>query len=268
MLAHAFVRDAYLAGTFIAVACGAVGWFVVLRGQVFAGDALSHVAFVGAIAAALAGVDERLGLFALTLAVAGGLGALGRRGQAGDATIGIAFAWILGVGVLLITLLARSGHGNSGISAANALFGSIYSLGSGASLLAAAVALLATLVLAAGFRPLLLVTLDAEAAAARGVPVRLLGIGFLAVLAVVTAESTQAVGALLLLGLVAAPAGAAHRLAVNPYLGVTLASALAVLAVWAGLALSYAIPSLPPSTAVIGFAAGEYALAALARHGR
>ena len=70
MFAHDFVREAYIAGTPIALACGLIGWFVVLRAQVFAGDALSHVAFVGAIAAAAAGVDERLGLFAFTLVVA------------------------------------------------------------------------------------------------------------------------------------------------------------------------------------------------------
>ena len=70
--------------------------------------------------------------------------------------------------------------------------------------------------MAVAARPLLLTTLDAELAAARGVPVRLLGVGFLLALAVVTAESTQAVGALLLLGLLAAPAGAAHRLTANP----------------------------------------------------
>ena len=72
MFAHEFVRNAYLAGTFVALACGCVGWFVVARAQVFAGDALSHVAFVGAIGAAVLGVDERVGLFALTLAVAAG----------------------------------------------------------------------------------------------------------------------------------------------------------------------------------------------------
>ena len=96
MFAHEFVRNAWLAGTFIALACGTIGWFVVLRGQVFAGDALSHVAFVGAIAAATVGIDERIGLFALTLALAAGLGLLGRRAQADDVTIGTAFAWILG----------------------------------------------------------------------------------------------------------------------------------------------------------------------------
>jgi zinc/manganese transport system permease protein len=263
MFTHEFVRNAYLAGSFIGLACGCVGWFVVLRGQVFAGDALSHVAFVGAIAAALFGLDERLGLFALTLAVAAAMGALGRRGQAGDAVIGIVFAWILGVGVLLITLLASSRYGNSGISTANTLFGSIYSLGAGASLVAAVIAIAVTAAVAAVFRPLLLTTLDAEAAAARGIPVRLLGAGFLAILAIVTAESTQAVGALLLLGLLAAPAGAAHKLTVNPYLGIALSGVLAVAAVWGGLALSYAIASLPPSSAIIGLAAAEYAGAAL-----
>ena len=63
------MRNALLAGTFIALACGVCGWFVVLRGQVFAGDALSHVAFPGALAAAAAGIDERVGLFAATIAV-------------------------------------------------------------------------------------------------------------------------------------------------------------------------------------------------------
>ena len=57
MFAHEFFRNALLAGTFVALACGAVGYFVVLRAQVFAGDALSHVAFTGALAAAAAGID-------------------------------------------------------------------------------------------------------------------------------------------------------------------------------------------------------------------
>ena len=55
MFAQEFVRNALLAGTAIALASGLVGYFVVLRAQVFAGDALSHVAFTGALAAAAAG---------------------------------------------------------------------------------------------------------------------------------------------------------------------------------------------------------------------
>jgi zinc/manganese transport system permease protein len=263
MFAHAFVRNAYLAGTFIALASGCVGWFVVARAQLFAGDALSHVAFVGAIAAAVVGVDERLGLFALTLAVAAGLFALGGRERADDAAIGTVFAWILGIGVLLIALLARSDLGGAGVTTANALFGSIYSLSTGASWLAAAIALAVTVAVAIATRPLLLTTIDAEQAAARGVPVRLLGLGVLLALAVVTAEGTQAVGALLILGLLSAPAGAAHRLTANPYAGVVISSVIAVAATWGGLALSYEISSLPASSAIIGLAAGAFAVAAL-----
>jgi zinc/manganese transport system permease protein len=268
MFAHAFVRNAYLAGTFIALASGCVGWFVVARAQLFAGDALSHVAFVGAIGAAVVGVDERLGLFALTLAVAAGLSALGGRGRADDAAIGTVFAWILGIGVLLIALLATSGLGGAGVTTTNALFGSIYSLSTGASWLAAAIALAVTIAVASVTRPLLLSTIDAEQAAARGVPVRLLGLGILLALAVVTAEGTQAVGALLILGLLSAPAGAAHRLTANPYAGVAISSLIAVAATWGGLALSYAIASLPPSSAIIGLAAGAFAVASVLTRSR
>jgi zinc/manganese transport system permease protein len=264
MFSHEFVRSAWLAGTFIALACGCIGWFVVLRGQVFAGDALSHVAFVGAIAAAVIGVDERVGLFALTLVMAGAMGALGRRAVADDVTIGTAFAWILGIGVLLLAVLATSAAGASGITTANTLFGSIYSLSPSASVIAAAVGLVLTALVLAAARPLLLSTLDPELATLRGVPVRMLGLAFLGALAIVTAQSTQAVGALLLLGLIAAPAGAANALTARPYLGVALSGAIAVGAMWGGLALSYAVASLPPSTAIIGLAAAAYATAASA----
>jgi zinc/manganese transport system permease protein len=259
MFAHEFVRNAWLAGTFIAMACGTVGWFVVVRGQVFAGDALSHVAFVGAIAAAAVGVDERVGLFALTLVLAGAMGVLGRRAQADDVTIGTAFAWILGIGVLLLTILATSSGGASGVTTANTLFGSIYSLSASASVIAAAVALAAIAFLVCIARPLLLSTLDPELAMVRGAPVRGLGLAFLAVLAIVTAESTEAVGALLLLGLIAAPAGAATSLTARPYAGLALSAAIATASMWGGLALSYAVASLPASTAVIGLAAVAYA---------
>jgi zinc/manganese transport system permease protein len=268
MFAHDFVRNAYLAGTFIALASGTVGWLVVLRAQVFAGDALSHVAFVGAIGAAVLGLDERVGLFVLTLAVASGMAALGRRGDADDTVIGIVFAWILGVGILLITLLSTSAQGGQGIALTNTLFGSIYALSAGASRLAALIGLIVAVAVAIAFRPLLLSSLDSELAAIRGVRVRMLGTALLLGLAIVTAEGTQAVGALLLLGLVAAPAGAAHQLTSRPYRGLALSGTIAVGAVWGGLALSYAIASLPPSTAIIGLAASAYGLSTVIARGR
>ena len=103
----------------------------------------------------------------------------------------------------------------------------------------------------------------ADLPAARGVPVRLLGIAFLALVGATAAEATQAVGALLLLGLLAAPAGTALLLTDRPYPGLALSTGLAVAELWAGLALSYAAPSIPPSFAIIAAATAAYLAATL-----
>jgi zinc/manganese transport system permease protein len=276
MLGQEFMQNALLAGTFIALACGVSGWFVVLRGQVFAGDALSHVAFPGALAAAAAGVDARVGLFAATIAVGAGIGALGRgvardggglraASSSDDTAIGIAFTFILGLGVFFLTRLSMSSAGGSGIQGAHTLFGSIFGLGAGEARLAAVVGLAATLLTAMIARPLLFASIAPDVAAARGVPTRLLAVAFAALLGVVAAEATQAVGALLLLGLLAAPAAAAHRIANAPFVGIALAGLLAVAAMWGGLALSYVLPSLPPSTAIVAVAVGTYYVSSLLR---
>ena len=164
MFAYDFVRNAYLAGTFIALACGVIGWFVVLRGQVFAGDALSHVAFTGAVGAAAIGIDARIGLFLATLAVAGLIATLGRRAHADDVTIGTVFSWILGLGVLFIALAATGATGGeSAITAADALFGSIFGLDGAAALLAAAIAIVVTIGLVMIARPLLMTSIGPRA---------------------------------------------------------------------------------------------------------
>jgi len=270
MLSQEYMRNALLAGTFVALACGVAGWFVVLRGQVFAGDALSHVAFPGALAAASAGIDLRIGLFVATIATGAAIGALGRgvlaRGSAvaagssaaDDTVIGTVFTFILGLGVFFLARASMSPAGGAGIAGAHTLFGSIFGLTAGEARVAAAIALGAVAVTVAIARPLLFASVAPDVAAARGVPTRLLGVGFVALLGVVAAEATQVVGALLLLGLLAAPAAAAHRLARGPFAAIALAAALAVVAMWGGLALAYAIPSLPPSTAIVTIAVAIY----------
>jgi zinc/manganese transport system permease protein len=275
MLSQEYMRNALLAGTFVALACGVTGWFVVLRGQVFAGDALSHVAFPGALAAASAGIDQRVGLFVATIAAGAAIGALGRgvlgRGAdasggsaaADDTAIGVAFTFILGLGVFFLARASMSSAGGAGVAGAHTLFGSIFGLTGGEARLAAAIALGATAATVAIGRPLLFASVAPEVAAARGVPTRLLGVGFVALLGVVAAEATQVVGALLLLGLLAAPAAAAHRLAHSPFAAIALAGALAIASMWGGLALAYAIPSLPPSTAIVTIAVAIYYASAM-----
>ena len=261
MFAHEFMRNALIAGSFVGVACGLVGYFVVLRAQVFAGDALSHVAFTGALAAAVLGFDVRAGLFAATILGGITLGALGDRARADDVVIGSLFAWTLGLGVLFLSIFTTKSSAGNGTAGVRVLFGSIFGLSRSDVRTSIALAVLASVLLLAIARPLLFASFDAAVAAAQGVPVRLLGLGFLALVGVVAAQASQAVGALLLLGLLAAPAGAAHRLTTNPYRGLVLSPVLAVGAVWIGLTLSYAFPTLPPSSMIVASAVGIYALA-------
>ncbi len=262
MFAHEFMRNALVAGTFIGLACGLVGYFVVLRAQVFAGDALSHVAFTGALAAAVAGLDVRAGLFAATILGGLALGVLGDRARSDDVVIGSVFAWTLGLGALFLSIYTTKSSGGNGTAGVRVLFGSIFGLSATDVRVSVALAVVASVLLLAIARPLLFASLDTAVAAAQGVPVRLLGIGFLALLGLVAAQASQAVGALLLLGLLAAPAGAAHRLTANPFRGLLLSAVLAVASIWIGLTLSYVFPTLPPSSMIVAAAFGFYALAA------
>jgi zinc/manganese transport system permease protein len=263
MFDHEFMRNAFLAGSAIAIACGLVGYFVVLRVQVFAGDAFSHVAFTGALAAAAAGIDIRFGLFAATIAVAVGMGFLGQRSaRADDVVIGSVFAWVLGLGALFLSIFTAGSSGSNGTAGVRVLFGSIFGLSVTDARFAAAVAILAAIAVLAIARPLLFSSIDPAVARGVGVPVGALGVGFLVLLAITSAEATQAVGALLLLGLLAAPAGAARLLTTRPWRGLALSAALALGAMWAGLALSYAVASLPPSPAIIGIAVLAFLFAA------
>ncbi len=266
MFASAFMQNALLAGSFVAVASGLTGYFLVLRAQVFAGDALSHVAFTGALAAAAFTIDIRVGLFAATILAGVAMGALGEHARADDVVIGSFFAWILGLGVLFLTIFTTNASASDATAGVRVLFGSIFGLSTSDAQLAAVIAgviILITLLIA---RPLLFASLDLDVARAKGVPIRLLGIGFLALFGAEAAEATQAVGALLLLALVAAPAGAAQLLTARPYRGLALSAGIALGSMWAGLALAYEIPSVPPSFSITAVATSAFAIALLTRH--
>ncbi|HEV3173849.1 MAG TPA: metal ABC transporter permease [Actinocrinis sp.] len=265
---HPFMVHALLAGTGIALAAGLVGYFLVLRAQVFTGDALSHVAFTGALAALACGIDLRVGLFAATILIAVLFAVLGERGRADDVVIGNVFAWILGLGVFFLTLYtANQSGGGNGTATVNVLFGSIFGLSTSQAALALGIGVAVTGATLAIARPLLFASLDPAVAAARGVPVRALGFAFLALVGAATAEATQAVGALLLLGLLTAPSGTALLLTDRPYRAMALATGLATTELWAGLLLAYYAPRIPPSFAIIAVAAAAYGTA-LAVHRR
>ena len=263
MLSHSFMRNAFLAGTAIATASGLTGYFLVLRSQVFSADALSHVTFTGAFAALAIGLDLRVGLFASVALVSLLLGVLGQRGHVDDVVIGSVFVWVLGLGVLFLSLFTASHASANSTAGVSVLFGSIFGLDDSRTATAVVIALVVVAAMVLIARPLLFASIDAAVAAAKGVPVRALGFGFLLLVGLTTAEATQAIGALLLLGLLAAPAATAQRITPRAYLAFALSAALAIGCMWIGLAVSYRAPQLPPSFAIVAALAAMYAFTAV-----
>jgi len=263
MFSQPFIQHALIVGASVGALSGMVGYFLVLRAQVFAADALSHVAYTGALAALAAGVDMRLGFFAATITVGVILSFLGGRRIADDVLTGTLFAWILGLGVLFLAIYTTQNSTSNGAANAKVLFGSIFSISKTAAATASWIAAGLVMLLIVMARPLLFASIDATVAMARGVPVRFLGALFLAIVGATVAEAAQLVGALVLLGLLAAPAAAAQRLTNRPWRALGLSATLAVLAVWGGVVLAYAVPKLPATFTIMLCAAAELALAFL-----
>jgi zinc/manganese transport system permease protein len=261
-LSYDFMQYAVLAGTFTALAAGLVGYFVVLRNEVFTSDTLGHVAFTGGLGALLAGLQLLVGVFGSTIAVAVGLGTLGGRSRGRDVAIGTVFAWVLGLGVLFLSLYTSNRSASGGTAGVSILFGSILGLQAAQAAITAVAGVITTLALLAIARPLMFISVDPDVAAARGVPTTMVTVLFLILLGATVAETVQAVGALLIFGLMVTPAAIAQRMTSRPYMGVLLSGALAVAFVWAGLALAFYI-SYPPSFFIIALAFGTYVVTIL-----
>jgi zinc/manganese transport system permease protein len=236
-----FMRHAFAAGTIVGVTAGAMGYFVVLRRLAFAGHALAHVGFAGATGAVLVNANVFAGLVTLTTGAGIAMGLLGDRLRARDVAIGTVLAFTMGLGNLFLSLSTRlSGEATS------VLFGDLLAISSAQVAFIFAVAVAALVVLGAIYRPLIFASVDAEMAAARGVPVRGLGVLFMVLLALTVALSVRVVGVLLIFSLLVAPAATAQVLTARPARAIVASVAIAVASVWGGLLLAYQVP-WPPS---------------------
>jgi zinc/manganese transport system permease protein len=231
---YAFMRHALLAGGIAAVLCGAVGYFVVLRGLSFATDTLTHVGFAGASGAVVIGLSPVVGLLGLTAVMAVALGVLEQRLRGRDVVIGMVLVLTLGLGLLFLRLY--SGYSNETYAL---LFGAILALSVRDVVVVAVGAVVAVAALTAIFRPLVFASLDDELAEARGVPVRAVATAFLLVLAVAVSAATQVIGALLAVALLIAPAATAQRLTGRPGVSLLLSVLIALAVTWAGVALAF-----------------------------
>ena len=233
-----FMVNALEAGTAAAVMAGAIGWFMVLRRQTFAGHTLAVIAFPGAAGATLVGLPLALGYFGACAA-----GALALAGVSADrsgshsresAATGTVQAFGLGIGFLFVQLYHELLNGLQAL-----LFGTFLGISDAQARTLVAVAAATLAVLAFGARPLFFASVDVDVARAAGVPVRALSFGFLLLLGLAVAATSQITGALLVFALLVTPAATAHRLTARPLAGLALSVGLGLAVTWVGLALAY-----------------------------
>lgn len=254
MLSFEFMRNAFEAGVVVSVVAGIVGYFVILRRTAFAAHALSHVGFAGAAGAAVVSLPSVWGLLVFCLGGAGVMGALGQRLRDRDAVIGIVLAFMLGLGVLFISLY--TGYATEAYSI---LFGEVLGISPGDVALTALIGAVILLLLAGMYRPLLFASVDESAAEARGVPTRALAIGFMITLALAVAVAVQVVGVLLIFSLLVTPAAIADRLTSRPVTAMLVSVVTALACTLLGLALAFYL-NPPVSFFITTLAFGTYLL--------
>ncbi|HBF38461.1 MAG TPA: ABC transporter permease [Firmicutes bacterium] len=259
-------QNAFVGGTIVAIVAALVGYFLVLRSQAFACEALTDISFAGATGAILLGMSSIFGMIAFAFFSALGLGALGERARGRDVEIGMILSFALGLGVLFLSMFAHhsAGHANVGV---NILFGSIVSVNRNDIYLVLGCGVIVLMVLALIFRPLLFVSVDPIVAEARGVPVRFLSFVFLLMLAITTAACVLVVGVLLVAALLIAPAAAAVNFTHQPRHSLFLAVLLGSFITWAGLILAFlgTWHHLPAGFYISTLAALIYFISVLAR---
>jgi zinc/manganese transport system permease protein len=234
MFQYEFITNAFIAAGIVAVVSGVTGYFLVMRGQTFAGHALSHIGFAGATGAGLIGLSPLWGLVGFTVIAGIAMGAMSERISNRDVAIGVVLALALGFGLLFLHY-----YTSFATQATALLFGNVLAVDRA---MIGALALLGGLTvvgLGAIMRPLIFATLQPELAEAKGVPMRFISTAFLAIVALAVAACAQIVGVLMVFTLMVGPAAAAQRITGGLWSGLATAALLALTEAWLGIAIAF-----------------------------
>ena len=234
MFAYEFMNNAFAAASIAAAVSGIVGYFLVMRGQTFAGHALSHIGFAGATGAGLIGLAPLWGLLGFTLVAGVVMGALSERISNRDIAIGIVLSLALGFGLLFLHY-----YTSFATQATALLFGNVLAVDVRTIATLAVLGLITLAALAIILRPLIFVSLQPELAEAKGVPVLFVSIVFLAIVALAVSECAQIVGVLLVFTLMVGPPATAQRLTTGLWSGLFYSALVALGEAWLGLTLAF-----------------------------
>lgn len=241
------VQNSILAGAVLGIVGGLIGVFVMQRDMAFAVHGISELSFAGAAAALLFGVNVVAGSLAGALIAAIIIGLLGSRARDRNSIIGVLMPFGLGLGILFLALYPGRSANKFGL-----LTGQIISVDDPQLTWLSAISLAVLVGLLLIWRPLSFDSLDADVAAARGVPTRFVSLTFMVLLGLIVAVSVQIIGALLVLALVVTPAAAALRLSASPILVPALAMLFGFVSAVGGilLAIGGSLPISPYITTI------------------
>jgi zinc/manganese transport system permease protein len=239
------VHVALIAGGMAALVSGVVGTFTVLRGQSYSGHALADLSVTGGSASFLASVNPLWGFAGTGVIAAGIMDMIGiRRARGRDLATGIVRG--AGLGLAALFLYWDTTHSSTTGATITILFGSMFTIGSNAVPLVLGFGVPALVIVAVLYRPLLLSSVSADAAAVRGVRVRLTGFACLIAIALAVSLAAATVGAILSTALLVGPAAIALRLTNTPGRATVAAAAIAVASTWLGVVLAYDSFTWPP----------------------
>lgn len=263
------VHVALAVGTVAATVSAVVGVFTVLRGQSFAGHALTDVAAAGGSGALLFGAGALSGFVVGGLLGAGAMDLVGvQRARGRDLATGVVLGVATGV-TALVLYLDTTTRATAG-SVQQVLFGSIFSVDAAVVPLSVALGTVAVAAVGALYRPLLLSSVDPDMAAARGVPTRAVGVVFMGALSLAVGLSAVAIGAILSTALLIGPAAAALRATRRLGWAVATAVVIGTAATSLGVLLAYdsyywapGRRGLPVSFFVVALVVAAYGLSGL-----
>lgn len=229
-----FIWRALLAGMGLVLIAGPLGCFIVWRRMAYFGDALSHSALLGVSVGVLLGISINISTIMVALLMAVLMLVMQKRRQLGqDTLLGIFSHTALALGLIVLSFLE-----NVRVDLMAYLFGDILTVSNAQLWFIGVMVMLVLTTLLLIWRPLLSIAVDEDMARVEGVNVGLISMIYLLMLALLVAIAMKIVGILLITAMLIIPAATARQFARTPAHMVLLASALGLVAVVLGLAMS------------------------------
>ena len=252
-----FLWRAALAGTAVALAAGPLGCFVVWRRMAYFGDATAHAAILGVALSLGFSISVFIGVLITSLATAFMILSFSGRVFTVDTLLGVAAHGGLALGLVAVTFIP-----GVRVDLAAYLFGDILAVGHTDLLIISAGSAAILVALWLRWERLLLLTLNVDLAAARGIDTRRENMILTVMLAVLVAVAIKIVGALLITAMLIIPAAAARPISRTPEWMAVIAVTVGVLAVVAGLSGSF-YWDMPTGPSIVTAATALFAVASL-----